>query len=297
MTFEEFSRIIREGLQEQLEDGISISLDQIKENNGTVRTVLTLSRGKGGLSPGFDMRSLYEQYQEMGEDWEAMDQVLRSLREAGSGIERERAKREEIGDILDYEQWKESIVFRSVNTEKNRELLKERPGIPFLDLSLMFWVYRRTGTGAIVEFPINDRCMEIWQVTVSQLEEQARRNTPRLLPVKITGMRRLMELLQFRTGEVERDAFCLLSNAPGRYGAAAIVYEGILNELWDRLGGDFTLIPLSVHEMLAVSDSIQSLAVKLREILREGFGITQEEWLSDHMYHYCREKGKLEIEE
>ena len=70
-----------------------------------------------------------------------------------------------------------------------------------------------------------------------------------------------------------------------------------MNELWDRLCGDFTLIPLSVHEMLAVSDSIQSLAVKLREILREGFGITQEEWLSDHMYHYCREKGKLEIEE
>ena len=127
MTFEEFSRIIREGLQEQLEDGISISLDQIKENNGTVRTVLTLSRGKGGLCPGFDMRSLYEQYQEMGEDWEAMDQVLRSLREAGSGIGRERANREEIGDILDYEQWKESIVFRLVNTEKNRELLKERP--------------------------------------------------------------------------------------------------------------------------------------------------------------------------
>ena len=127
MTFEEFSRIIREGLQEQLEDGISISLDQIKENNGTVRTVLTLSRGKGGLCPRFDMRSLYEQYQEMGEDWEAMDQVLRSLREAGSGIGRERAKREEIGDILDYEQWKESIVFRLVNTEKNRELLKERP--------------------------------------------------------------------------------------------------------------------------------------------------------------------------
>ena len=55
MTFEEFSRIIREGLQEQLEDGISISLDQIKENNGTVRTVLTLSRGKGGLCPRFDM--------------------------------------------------------------------------------------------------------------------------------------------------------------------------------------------------------------------------------------------------
>ena len=74
MTFEEFSRIIRKGLQEQLEDGISISLDQIKGNNGTVRTVLTLSRGKGGLSPRFDMRSLYEQYQEMGEDWEAMDQ-------------------------------------------------------------------------------------------------------------------------------------------------------------------------------------------------------------------------------
>ena len=51
-----------------------------------------------------------------------------------------------------------------------------------------------------MEFPINDRCMEIWQVTVPQLEEQARRNTPRLLPAKITGMRRLMELLQFRTG-------------------------------------------------------------------------------------------------
>ena len=43
MTFEEFSRIIREGLQEQLEDGISISLDQIKENNGTVRTVPDLT--------------------------------------------------------------------------------------------------------------------------------------------------------------------------------------------------------------------------------------------------------------
>ena len=309
MTFEEFSRIIREGLQEQLEDGISISLDQIKENNGTVRTVLTLSRGKGGLCPRFDMRSLYEQYQEMGEDWEAMDQVLRSLREAGSGIGRERAKREEIGDILDYEQWKESIVFRLVNTEKNREFLKTVPHTDILDLSVVFYALLEVSREGAAMMTICENHLRQWDIGRDVLWKAAEENVRRILPAELFTMRHALNEIVGSAeagsdegnlldgGDGERDRMYVLTNRMRSYGAACIAYPYIPGMIGETLGSDYYILPSSVHEVMIVPACGGLDGEELEEMVREinATQVAEEEVLSDHIYYYERRTGCLRM--
>ena len=309
MTFEEFSRIIREGLQEQLEDGISISLDQIKENNGTVRTVLTLSRGKGGLCPRFDMRSLYEQYQEMGEDWEAMDQVLGLLREAGSGIGRERAKREEIGDILDYEQWKESIVFRLVNTEKNREFLKTVPHTDILDLSVVFYALLEVSREGAAMMTICENHLRQWDIGRDVLWKAAEENVRRILPAELFTMRHALNEIVGSAeagsdegnlldgGDGERDRMYVLTNRMRSYGAACIAYPYIPGMIGETLGSDYYILPSSVHEVMIVPACGGLDGEELEEMVREinATQVAEEEVLSNHIYYYERRTGCLRM--
>ena len=44
----------------------------------------------------------------------------------------------EIRQFLEYENVKDSIVYRLINTEMNRELLDDLPHMEFLDLSVVF---------------------------------------------------------------------------------------------------------------------------------------------------------------
>ena len=150
--------------------------------------------------------------------------------------------------MLSFEGVKDRIIFRLINTEKNKELLLDVPHKKFLDLSLVFAVLVEADNDGTAVMLIKDLHMRQWKVTKEQLWNAAKENTKRLLPAECFGMNfAVYELLSRSTpGEhdrenllrrtwhiheelelPEKDKMYVLSNKLKNYGAACIAYPYI----------------------------------------------------------------------
>ena len=74
-------------------------------------------------------------------------------------------------------------------------------------------------------------------------------------------------------------------------GAATIFYEGIQDEIAEKLHGNYFVIPSSTNEMLAIKDTGQEDYMSLEKLLRHmnTIGVAKEELLSYSVYHYDAE--------
>ncbi len=91
-----------------------------------------------------------------------------------------------------------------------------------------------------------------------------------------------------------------MSNAGKRYGAAGLLRAGLLGEFVGRIGEGFYILPSSIHELILLPCSIASLEVgELRKMVREinEAEVIREEWLSENVYYYGREKKEIRIAE
>lgn len=189
--------------------------------------------------------------------------------------------------LNNYSHYKDYIIYRLEP--------EERQGRSFLDLFLTLWVYKEQGDGAILEFPISGLCIKKWGTTEERLMDLAKRNTPRLLPARIVSLSEVMGGARIRRGGKEWDRVYFLTNRTGRFGASVLAYEGVLKELADRLDADLFLVPLSVHQVLAVAreEGIEPESLLLLPLSDPPS--RKEERMPQRVYCYNRKTGNLEL--
>ena len=213
--------------------------------------------------------------------------------------------------LLHYEYVKDNILFKLINTEDNKELLMQVPHIPYLDLSIVFYVSISETEQGIMTALVRNQHMEVWNVTAYDLYEVARKNTPERMPARFCSMEEMIFGLEEDLGknptdewemdmlQIEReDSFpylYILSNTLGINGAAAILYPETLKKCSEALKKDLFILPSSTHEVLLLpyEEKIEAeeLACMIRNINRED--VPREDWLSDHAYFYRREDDKV----
>ena len=97
------------------------------------------------------------------------------------------------------------------------------------------------------------------------------------------------------TGDAQ-DSVCDASK-DHRYGDSIICIDP-LRDFANYMGHDLYILPSSIHEVILLLDDeyVQS-SEELREMVRETnrMVVDQEEVLSDHIYHYDREKDEIRI--
>ena len=88
--------------------------------------------------------------------------------------------------------------------------------------------------------------------------------------------------------EKDKTGMYVLSNMSRLYGAGVIIYNGVLDMCRERLGGNYFILPSSVHEVILVPDSGDVTKEKLGEMVREvnATQVEEQEQLSDFVYYY-----------
>lgn len=91
----------------------------------------------------------------------------------------------------------------------------------------------------------------------------------------------------------------VLSNRELKFGAVNICFPDIWEEVSRQTGGDFYVLPSSIHECIILPASVwgEEKETELQTIVREinaGF-IVPEEILGSSVYRYCVEKHALEV--
>ena len=181
----------------------------------------------------------------------------------------------------DFRLMKDHVVMCLINREMNTELLKEIPHREILDLAIIYRIVMREEDIGIMSLIINEQIREQMELTEEELNRIARKNTKRVFPVRIL--------------DDEAPPYIMTNDAMIN-GATTMLYREEMCELSRKIGGDFFILPSSIHEFFAFPSS-DADPWSMAAMLAGGNG-TVTGWsdvLSNSIYRYSSDDGSLSI--
>lgn len=299
MEYQEFKDCIVDSLEKELGEQGKIEVHKVQKNNRKELDGLMVLREGCSVAPALYLNEYYEDYQKgctlnsiVGE----ITDFYKYGRDNTSGISMDFYK--------DYASVREHILYRLINYEKNKELLEKLPHIHVLDLAMVFYCkYEHPQLGNIMILIYNSH-LPLWNVDAAQLYDVAMENTPAKLPVELRSMADIMResMLSEEMDLNEQDlsqlpgeeAIYVLTNSIRQYGAAAMLYPNVLHRFAMALGGDFFIIPSSVHEVLLIpvrdyqQELLKEIVIQVNETQ-----VAPDEVLADSVYRYSKKLKKI----
>ncbi len=304
MDFEEFKSEVTDQIKDYLPEkyaDATVDLQEVTKNNDTVLTGLLIRTEDSNIAPNIYLEKFFEQYQD-GRD---MSDILQNI--ADVRVEHEMAQGFDVSKITDFDQVKDHIICKLVNAEMNAEYLADKPHAIVEDLAVVYAVDLGGNESGHMSAPITNKLMEQYGVTPEELHDIAIHNLAES-QIEFKTMRDVLVEMMFPEGIEEGDprAFMLppeeespsmyvLSNSDKLNGAAAILDSKTMEDISEKLGGDFIVLPSSIHEVivLPVSEDMdrQTLEAMVQDV--NAGQVAPEERLSDHVYMYDSQEKEL----
>lgn len=293
MEFTNFTTLVQREVEKRAGENYRVKLNDVMKNNGVVLRGITLMQDDSNISPTIYLNPYYDAY-ENGDTTlgTVIDEVIDTY-------ERNKINRSiDMKFFLNYETVRSRIIFKLINTEKNRELLKDVPYIPFHDLSIVFQCLvseERFGNASIL---IHNVHLQLWKVNARELYECALENTPLLQGYELADMNTVLEEMKALGGVDDEEIedmrqevpMYVLSNKSRINGASCILYKDILKDFAMVVDKDLYVLPSSIHEVILLPSDGTQESEQLKKMVREinQSQVEKEEVLSDSVYYYRR---------
>lgn len=290
MTFHQFVQAVEDNLKGVVSKDTTLSIYEADKNNGVKRIGITFAKQGINLSPTIYLEEYYQKYLE----GITLESIVGDILCLYHEVQMKKSWDEE--QISEFCKVEERIIYRLINAESNKELLKNVPYIPYLDLAIVFYVMLELNERGTACMLIRREHLEMWDISIHTLFEKAKENTWRILPSEFHAMQAIMKEYKKEGEFLGMDILHVLTNRVRSFGAAAILYEGCLEMIADYLNDNYYVLPSSVHEVIVVSETDapwgeDGLSEMVQEINRTQ--VEAEDVLSDNAYYYDREKKKL----
>ncbi len=205
-------------------------------------------------------------------------------------------------EVMNYEQAKDMLMCRLVNTGLNHDMLNRGPSIPFHDLSITFYLML-DGEKCLIA-GITNTLIAKWNISIAELFKDALANMQAKSPAEIqsifeviTGKKEALDDdLENAAKAIGEPIPYVLTNKDKFMGAAVVLYPGMLESCAEKMGGDYYLLPSSIHEFLLAPVSVMppdEIQTMIRTINQTE--VAPEEVLADHAYLYSAAKKRLII--
>lgn len=187
-------------------------------------------------------------------------------------------------DLSDYSKMKERLTLQLLSADGNGYRLNEIPHRKVEDMTL---VYRfdlgETEKGQASILVTNDM-LHHYGIDAEQLHEDALAVTENNRPATLRNM---ADVLLLGDGEAS-SLLWVASVEGGMNGASVIQYPGFLDQAAETLGGEFFVLPSSIHEVLLYKDDGSIGRKDLEEMVHSvnETEVAPRYRLSDSVYHY-----------
>lgn len=291
MDFERFKewaiKDISSRLPEEYDDA-ELFFEEIKKFGGSY-TGLSLRKPGRTVSPTVNMEQFYGFYLngvEIGELGRVMAGMLQYRMDTG---------KMDLDWIGDYEKAKKHFYLCLSNAEKRADYLEGVPYIVRADLALTCHIMTEIPGEGYAGTIVNDLLLRDYGVGTDKLFKDALENSIGLMPPKLEFAH---DIYDKEVDKDEDDPFynmLIISNESHFRGAAVLFYPGILEEAAMKLGGNYYVLPSSVHEVLAIPADPKLSVCDLSELVMEAnlMHVPEEEQLSDNVYYYDVNTGEF----
>ena len=294
MNYQQFIEEVERRVKEKIKgnETITVYIHTAVKNNGKERKGITVSEKGIHISPTIYLEEYFQQFQEGKPIEKIVEKILQLYEEVKCSHPCEESL------LQNYEELKGKFACKLIHRGKNEKLLNDIPYVPWMDLAIVVFVLLEVSPYGTATVLVRKEHLEIWGLTEEQLFDEAKKNTPILLPYQFCPMRKLLrEICPYAVdeGEEEEESLYVLSNKLRSFGAASMLYEGILEKMGQKLGENYYILPSSIHEVIVVPESKSPVKQDLEEMVREinETQVEEEEVLSDRVYYFSRKENRL----
>lgn len=301
MEMKDFAEKVRAAAGEELGRDYKVEIKNVRKNNGVCHTgLIVLEKGRD-TAPTIYLEDFLAAY---GDGMSFSDIVSSIVRVCRRGLVKEKVETE---FFRHFESVRDRICYRLVGREGNGSFLEEIPHMEFLDLAVCFyysWSDDVIGRGSIL---IYNSHMEMWGTSTEELYKLAEVNTPRLFPWMLDTLPEILceageedccgELKNLPQENIPDIPMRVLTSSNRRYGAACVLYPGVLEKVAERMGGDFYVFPSSIHEVILMPCDGMVTEEYMKTMISDinNKQVDPEEVLSNSLYRYDTQKKKLEL--
>lgn len=281
-----FANNVLNAVKEKLGDYYNVTLQTTTKNNGLNLLGLVIQKHNNSICPQIYLDGCYTHFIQGRDFGEIIEDILdtysNSMMNADVSLEW----------INDKEEFLSKVAFKLINRDMNLEMLENIPYEPVVgDLVKVFYlVVSMNGDGGTIL--VHNGLIERIGISLEELSSSATKNTPVLLPFEMmrieTALAQMMDMSEDEFSMCTNIEMHIITNSRKVFGAAVLCYEGLMDEVCNKLGGSVYIIPSSTHEIIVLkadnSDDVEYLTNMIREVNETQ--VTLEERLSDHLYHY-----------
>ncbi len=290
MKQKEFREVLMERLQERLGEAYDMQKHDVVKINGIERLGIGVAkRGKTNV-PIIYVDDFYEQFK----NGESLEKILERVLFVMAESEKKEFSKEELEILQDWEKAKNLVEVRLINTEKNKDLLKNIPFVPFLNLSAVFFIKLDETENGMATAWVNQKLQKLYGVNTEILYQQAVQNMENQEKIMSLG-----EIFGSISGAEEccGDMY-ILTNRSSTYGASLLLSEQVREKLSVKFQGeDLFLLPSSVHEWILVpvkgAFEPEQLLETVKAVNAEEVG--EKEFLADTVYLFHADTKKVEV--
>ena len=321
MNYNEFKDYVKEHVLDYLPEqykNANMDIRQAVKNNDVVLDGLTIFNPNGNMSPTIYLNAAYEEYQQ-GMD---IEEVVGKI--ADSYIEHIEPREEyrfnfDLQEVKNYEVVKDFIYPKVSNLQSNVNRLSNIPYTQKEDLAITYHIWANgneesmgsitINNDLIIKFsqPVYHRSQNQFPADMDTLHEQAMNNMDKISPLKFESIQETMvkmmasdfaqeegipleeakDLIRASIPNDGPDLYCL-TNEVNVNGAVYIMREDVQQMVAEKLGGDYYILPSSVHETLILPKSENMSFQRLQTMVQDvnAMCVSEEEVLSDGVYQY-----------
>ncbi len=296
MDIKEFAGNMKEAVQKILGEEFSVETIVVGKNNGVELDALVIRRDDINLSPTMYLKCYYENYLDGETIREGAERLVSEYYEVVP------TQNLNMDFYSDYESVKEGLSYKLISRERNLELLENIPHVPFLDLDIVFYYsIEQEGMpdGTIL---IRNSHMEMWGVNTEDLMRDAGKSAPTITPGVFRDMVTVLKRMggpeaEFITEAGDFPEMYVVTNENMIFGAAAMLYPGMMSRLAAVLKGNLYIIPSSIHEVIVISEEAMDCAEYLKEMICtvNRTQLKPQDFLSDSLYYFDRTTERITI--
>jgi hypothetical protein len=292
-NFREFVTVIVANIREYLPDDYAeaeVTTNTVVKNNGCEKTALMIKRPFESVVPNIFLEPFFDVLENGG----GMEDILSDI--ASVRIANDFKGVISLHKMFDFEAAKDNIFCKLINKARNSELLSNVPFSTFQDLAIIYCINTGEVNGSRGSVTITNDILDKLGVSKETLHEVALKNLSGDVTIKPIH-EVLLELMPGFDVEVPESEIPLwiISNKDKLHGAASILDKDTLRTLAEKFGGNFTVIPSSIHECIVTpitdAEGVEMMSQMVKDI--NSTELRPEDVLSDSLYFYNAEEERF----
>lgn len=296
MDFNEFQNQILQEAKERMW-GVQVEIRPVEKLQGESYTGLSIQPNDSPVAATLNLDAVYNQMVDQGKTFqEVADDLISHAVDVIVDM-----PKIDVNDLTNYDQMKNTLVVQVIPTDRNADMLADIPHKNIEDMSLVYRMQidqNETGTSSVL---ITNAMLENYGVTLDQLHQDAMDAAVINNPATFRSMQEVLSDLMGMPADLmppmDSPQMYVASVESSLNGAGVIAYPDFMNQVAEQVGGDFFVLPSSVHEVLVIPDDGSMNRHDLELMVREvnASEVLPKDQLSDNVYHYDSQNQVFEL--